>query len=165
MTTLLSTTLLMSSIFIFMNHPLSMGLILLIQTTLISLITGNLNYNFWFSYILFLVMVGGMLILFMYMTSIASNEKFKMNMKVICTIILPMITIVYLENFVTETSMINNDMQMNNTNNLVNLSMNKFINYPLNMILVFMMIYLLLALVATVKISSLKNGPLRQMFN
>nr|UOU85107.1 NADH dehydrogenase subunit 6 [Nigrobaetis niger] len=71
--------LLLSLVFMVLTHPISMGLMLILQTLLIGLITGLTNNYFWFSYILFLVFLGGVLVLFVYMTSLASNEKFEFN--------------------------------------------------------------------------------------
>nr|WMV00435.1 NADH dehydrogenase subunit 6 [Maoricicada phaeoptera] len=67
--------------FIFMKHPLSMGMILLMQTMFSCLICSFYLSCYLFSYILFLIFIGGMLILFMYMSSIASNEKFFFSTK------------------------------------------------------------------------------------
>nr|QNV11699.1 NADH dehydrogenase subunit 6 [Rhamphomyia barbata] len=82
MTQMILSLMIMISSFIFMqmNHPLAMGLMLLMQTFLICLITGLMTKSFWFSYILFLIFLGGMLVLFIYVTSLASNEMFSMSM-------------------------------------------------------------------------------------
>nr|AFI72600.1 NADH dehydrogenase subunit 6 [Panulirus versicolor] len=58
-------------------HPPAAGIILLIQTSLISLSTFLISSSFWFSYILFLVFLGVMLVLFICVASLASNESFK----------------------------------------------------------------------------------------
>nr|ALO77206.1 NADH deshydrogenase subunit 6 [Alleculinae sp. ALL01] len=159
---LMTINVIMTMMFTMMKHPLSMGLILLIQTIIVSLLSGNLSQNFWFSYILFLIMIGGMLILFMYMTSIASNEKFKTNTKIVTlTLIAPIIW--WMTQPYSKTQIKNNELMetMKTTEFMMNL--NKFINFPLMMTLVFIMIYLLLALIATVKITSFKQGSIRQM--
>jgi len=70
-----------SSIFSTIKHPLAMGLILLIQTIFICLLRGLLIKSFWFSYILFLIFIGGILVLFIYVTSLASNEIFSFSIK------------------------------------------------------------------------------------
>nr|QVM79241.1 NADH dehydrogenase subunit 6 [Grammoptera ruficornis] len=161
-----SLLIMMSLTFIFLNHPLAFGSILLIQTILISLITGKLTYNFWFSYILFLIMIGGMLILFIYMTSIASNEKFKMSYKLIMfnCLLLPLIMLClifmdyYFDNFNINTlELINQNMYPS-----YKLSMNKFMNWPNNLIIYMMILYLLMTLIAVVKITKIQSGPLRQ---
>lgn len=72
---------LLSSALIFLNlsHPVALGLVLILHTLLISGVTGLVAGNFWFSYVLFLVFLGGVLVLFIYITSLASNEKFNLN--------------------------------------------------------------------------------------
>nr|YP_009561406.1 NADH dehydrogenase subunit 6 [Zophobas atratus]QAT19106.1 NADH dehydrogenase subunit 6 [Zophobas atratus] len=159
---LIATNMILTSIFIMMKHPLSMGSILLLQTITISLTTGFMNQNMWFSYILFLIMIGGMLILFMYMTSIASNEKFKTNLKILM-IITPLPIIAWLTSYINKLLISNNELLIFNQKTEFMLTINKFINFPLSMILLFMMFYLLLALIATVKITNFKQGSIRQM--
>lgn len=66
-------------IFLSANHPVSLGLILILHTLLIRIVTGLTGGRFWFSYILFLVFLGGVLVLFIYITSLASNEKFMLG--------------------------------------------------------------------------------------
>nr|AYR05267.1 NADH dehydrogenase subunit 6 [Coleoptera sp. ACP-2013] len=160
----------MSSImFLFMNHPLSLGLILLIQTTLTAMLTGYLNYSYWFSYILFLIMIGGMLVLFMYMTSIASNEKFKFSFKLFIMLMtmialcFPMM-MMFMDKMLISIKFIN--LNMNKQSVLINelMSMNKYMNLPNNISLMIIIFYLLITLIAIVKITSIKYGPLRQKF-
>nr|WNN64250.1 NADH dehydrogenase subunit 6 [Ceresium sinicum ornaticolle] len=155
----------MSFMFLFLNHPLSFGLILLIETALISMITGMMNYNFWFSYILFLIMVGGMLILFIYMTSVASNEKFKlsysMSILFLVMVIISMSTM-FIDQILINMETFNYDLTPLYMNN--SLSMSKFINFPTNKIMVLVISYLLIALIMVVKITNIQYGPLRQKF-
>nr|AXS64873.1 NADH dehydrogenase subunit 6 [Coleoptera sp. 2 KM-2017] len=156
-----------SLLFSIMNHPLTLGLILLIQTLLTSLITGMLNTNFWYSYILFLIMVGGMLILFIYMTSVASNEMFNfklLNFSLLTLVFLiGMMILLLTDNFFEQ--IINFKLiEFYNSFNFNLSSMNKYFSYP-NITLMFMIIvYLLITLIAVVKITNLKYGPLRQKF-
>nr|YP_010234369.1 NADH dehydrogenase subunit 6 [Trictenotoma davidi]QTA72355.1 NADH dehydrogenase subunit 6 [Trictenotoma davidi] len=164
MTLLFSINFLLSMIFMSLTHPLSMGLILLIQTMIISLITGNFFTNFWFSYILFLILIGGMLILFIYMTSVASNEKFKFNINIIMTVSLIISLIIPLIlKYSININLTNNEMINYNNYLMMNTSMTKFINFPLNMLLMFIIIYLFLTLIAVVKITNMNYGPLRQL--
>nr|YP_010158866.1 NADH dehydrogenase subunit 6 [Opatrum sabulosum]QRG31145.1 NADH dehydrogenase subunit 6 [Opatrum sabulosum] len=158
----LTISILLSFMFMMMNHPLSAGMILLMNTVMISLITGNLNQNFWFSYILFLILIGGMLILFMYMTSIASNEKFKTNFSLLM-IIIPSPLIAWMINNSINFTIKNNETLMLNEEIKMSSSLIKYINLPLSGTLIFLMIYLLLTLIATVKITSFKQGSIRQM--
>nr|WNX95662.1 NADH dehydrogenase subunit 6 [Chlaenius rufifemoratus bimaculatus] len=159
--------------FIFLNHPLSMGLILLIQTLLVSMISGLFSYSYWYSYILFLVMIGGMLVLFMYMTSLASNEMFNFSTK-ISTFIILMMLLTFMSLLLMDYMMINPLFKNSNTMEMLNelimfknenlLSLNMIYNTPNNMITIMLVNYLFLTLIAVVKITDINNGPLRQKF-
>nr|AXS65418.1 NADH dehydrogenase subunit 6 [Coleoptera sp. 16 KM-2017] len=165
MTILLFSALTLSTMFMFLNHPLSFGLILLMETFFISIITGMMNYNYWFSYIIFLIMVGGMLILFIYMTSVASNEKFKFSYKLFIMMASCMIlsfSLIFTDFFLTSMNFSNQDNVQFLANN--SLSMTKFINFPSNSIMVMIIVYLLITLIMTVKITNIQYGPLRQKF-
>jgi NADH-ubiquinone oxidoreductase chain 6 len=45
----------------------------------VGVVTGLLADNFVYSYILFLVILGGVLVLFIYITSLVSNEVFSLT--------------------------------------------------------------------------------------
>nr|ARH53802.1 NADH dehydrogenase subunit 6 [Curculio elephas] len=154
-----------SVIFIYLNHPLSLGGTLLIQTILMTMMSSFFFYNFWFSYILFLIMVGGMLVMFIYMTSIASNEKFKLpkNMLIylmLITIVF-MITLLFIDKFY---SMVISTKfnSLNQSFLIMNMNLSKFYNYPNMNLLIFLMLYLLITLIAVVKIIGKPFGSLRQ---
>nr|ARH54101.1 NADH dehydrogenase subunit 6 [Arachnobas tricolor] len=156
-----------SMIFLFLNHPLSLGCILLTQAILIALASGYMFFNFWFSYILFLIMIGGMLVMFIYMTSIASNEKFKLPKFMTLFCLLMFLTLSFMmilkDNFYTY--MLNIQFLSSHPMNInfsMNLSLNKYFNYPGMFILISLMIYLLLTLIAIVKIIGKSSGTLRQ---
>nr|YP_002929358.1 NADH dehydrogenase subunit 6 [Chrysochroa fulgidissima]ACF04029.1 NADH dehydrogenase subunit 6 [Chrysochroa fulgidissima] len=163
---LISTMMLILSVlFTQSTHPLTLGFILLIQSTMISSISGLLNINFWFSYILFLIMVGGMLVLFIYMTSIASNEMFLYSEKIIPMIMIIMIISMLI--YMTKDQFLHYFNLKTNLNSVINqsswtLSLSKYIDQPTNNILMFMINYLLIALIAVVKITNIQYGPLRQ---
>nr|YP_010164569.1 NADH dehydrogenase subunit 6 [Monolepta hieroglyphica]QRM91332.1 NADH dehydrogenase subunit 6 [Monolepta hieroglyphica] len=156
----------LSLLFLFMNHPLTCGFILLIQTILTALISGLMNINFWYSYILFLIMVGGMLILFIYMTSIVSNEKFKINPKLsfLMTLLMLYMIILLMDKFYLN---MNNQIFDMNSQNLMyfhNLSMIKYFNKPNYLMMLIIIIYLFITLIAVVKITNINYGSLRQKF-
>nr|YP_009660987.1 NADH dehydrogenase subunit 6 [Eristalinus aeneus]QCT09751.1 NADH dehydrogenase subunit 6 [Eristalinus aeneus] len=168
---LYSLTLIFSFIFLQMNHPLSMGLMLLIQTVMVSCITGLMTKSFWFSYILFLIMVGGMLVLFIYMTSLASNEMFTLSMKMTIIFIISLMTLMTIIFFMDKTLMTFNSMnnEMNSISNLNSyisensLNLIKLYNYPTNMITILLINYLLITMIASIKITKLFYGPIRSM--
>nr|WMQ52332.1 NADH dehydrogenase subunit 6 [Ceutorhynchus albosuturalis] len=163
---MLLLNLMFSIMFIFMNHPLSLGCILLIQTILIALVSGHFCLNYWFSYILFLIMVGGMLVMFIYMTSIASNEKFKlpkMMMKffIIFTILI-ILFIMTMDQWMSHSLIYVLNQIDKSQEIMMNFSLNKLFNYPNFQLILFLMIYLLITLIAIVKIVGKPNGTLRQ---
>nr|UQJ73405.1 NADH dehydrogenase subunit 6 [Diamesa sp. 5XL] len=165
-------SLISSTIFMQMKHPMAMGLMLLVQTALICLVTGNYSKTFWFSYVLFLIFLGGMLVLFIYVTSLASNEMFSFSMKIfIMSIFIMSISLMLM--FVMDNSMIanffsNNEvfsmMDMKSFINENTVSLNKLYNFPTNMLTILLINYLFLTLIAVVKITNIYEGPLRPKY-
>nr|QNE85593.1 NADH dehydrogenase subunit 6 [Chrysotimus molliculus] len=161
----------LSIIFMQMNHPLAMGLMLLVQTLLMCLASGIMSKTFWFSYILFLVFLGGMLVLFIYVTSLASNEMFSMSMNSIMffmfIIIIMMLSIYMLDlNFINPFNENNEMNQLINHNSFIkenSLMLEKIYNYPTNYMTLILINYLLITLIAIVKITNIFYGPLRKM--
>nr|ANY60141.1 NADH dehydrogenase subunit 6 [Pseudoeoscyllina xilingensis] len=156
--------------FIKLNHPMSMMMFIIIQTFIIGLITGTMMESFWLSYILFLTFLGGMLVLFIYITSIASNELFKpksiiMIISMFMMIITTMILIVVDKTMFLDPIKNTETMNINNSINYQEMSMSleKLYNKPTLITTMMMMIYLFLALVAVVKITNINQGPIRKM--
>nr|QVJ97794.1 NADH dehydrogenase subunit 6 [Macrophya dolichogaster] len=164
---LLIMIMLNSLMFYSSKTPLFMGLLLLIQTMMITLMSGILSLNFWYSYILFLIMIGSMLILFIYISSLSSNQKFLFNKNSIYLNLMMMMMILislYKLNFFL---MSNSDtvslfnIELNNNLNL-KMSMNKLYNIPTNKIMFMLINYLMLTLFIVVKITNINMGPLRK---
>nr|YP_010326121.1 NADH dehydrogenase subunit 6 [Pareuchaetes insulata]UNP49245.1 NADH dehydrogenase subunit 6 [Pareuchaetes insulata] len=156
---------------LFLNNPLSMGLMILIQTLLTCLISGMLIKTYWFSYILFLTLLGGLLVLFIYVSSIASNELFKpsFNTKMMfftTLFILILFKFIFMNNLLWLNFSSNSDMNnfflfdfFINNENKMNLS--KLYNNQTFMIMLMLIIYLFVTLIAVVKITNIFYGPLR----
>nr|YP_010471349.1 NADH dehydrogenase subunit 6 [Illeis koebelei]UVF63307.1 NADH dehydrogenase subunit 6 [Illeis koebelei] len=163
----MNVLLITSSMMMFLKHPLSLGLIILIHTILTCLVMGWMSINYWFSYILILIMIGGLLVLFIYMTSIASNEKFKFN-KILMIIMMSMMILMFFLNskmsMFSEIFYLNNEL-MNNMleNKNFKFNMTKFLNFPNSNLFIIIIFYLLIAMIAVVKITKLNYGPLRQL--
>nr|YP_010731052.1 NADH dehydrogenase subunit 6 [Maliattha signifera]WEG24725.1 NADH dehydrogenase subunit 6 [Maliattha signifera] len=166
-----SMLMIMISIFMFsLNNPLSMGLMILTQTLLTCLISGMIIKTYWFSYILFLTFLGGLLVLFIYVSSIASNEmfinKFKLK-KFLFMLLILMLTIqfIYMNNIYWMNLSMNSDMNnflnflfLNNDNKI---NLNKLYNNQTFMIMMMLVIYLFITLIAVVKITNIFYGPIR----
>lgn len=127
------------------SHPVSLIILLILTTLRAALYISNFVKNRWFSLIFILVMLGGMLILFIYIARLASNEPFVKN------------KILYLTPFILafpnfRVSYINNLQErflftLFSTNR-------RFNNYVA-------VIYLLLSLLVVVEIISCYKSPLR----
>nr|YP_003848718.1 NADH dehydrogenase subunit 6 [Teinopalpus aureus]ADK66461.1 NADH dehydrogenase subunit 6 [Teinopalpus aureus]WKW76339.1 NADH dehydrogenase subunit 6 [Teinopalpus aureus]WLF86376.1 NADH dehydrogenase subunit 6 [Teinopalpus aureus]WLN31367.1 NADH dehydrogenase subunit 6 [Teinopalpus aureus] len=170
----ISLMIIMFSIFMFfLNHPLSMGLMIFLQTMLTCLLSGMLIHSYWFSYILFLVFLGGLLVLFIYVSSIASNELFSMNSFLLTTMIITftfflLLSIMFMYNLYwlnfyynkEMNSMINSFIFFNNENK-INLS--KLYNNQTYLLMMMLIIYLFITLVTVVKITNIFFGPLRSI--
>nr|QWT29605.1 NADH dehydrogenase subunit 6 [Aporia crataegi] len=158
----------LSLIMFFINHPLLMGLMILLQTMLLSLLMGIYINTYWFSYILFLIFLGGLLVLFIYVSSIASNEMMKFFMKFkFNLILLLMITFIfiYFKNYIFIDYYNNNEM--NNFNqyflfyNEFKINLSKLYNNQTFLLIMMLIIYLFITLIAVIKITNIFFGPLR----
>nr|UFX34271.1 NADH dehydrogenase subunit 6 [Kozhantshikovia vernalis] len=170
---LLNTSIIMISLTMyFLNNPLSMGLMILTQTLLICLISSMFINTYWFSYILFLTFLGGLLVMFIYVSSIASNETFKMilsNFKMIIffMMFMLMMSMYYFNSLKMFNFQFNNEMNnmfykylFFNNENKINLS--KLYNKQNFLMMMMLIVYLFITLLAVVKISNIYFGPLRK---
>nr|YP_010321748.1 NADH dehydrogenase subunit 6 [Asiagomphus coreanus]UKO32842.1 NADH dehydrogenase subunit 6 [Asiagomphus coreanus] len=169
MSQILLTNLMSLNSFLFtkMNHPMNMGILLLIQTLMTCLLTGFMSYTTWFSYILFLVFLGGMLVLFIYMTSIASNEVFQKSNYLLMIIMMLTTTIILGVMMFMDPMMVSftnspeNLNTINITENSENMMLATLYNMPNATITIFMVLYLFLTLIVIVFITKSHQGPLR----
>nr|YP_008757791.1 NADH dehydrogenase subunit 6 [Catopsilia pomona]AFP58832.1 NADH dehydrogenase subunit 6 [Catopsilia pomona] len=160
----------LSLIMFFIKHPLAMGLFIFLQTMIISLFIGLFLNTYWFSYILFLVFLGGLLVLFIYVSSIASNEimKFSISFKFIFPIII-MISLMTMffnwKNINLLNLFINNEM--NNIESIFifmnenNIYLSKLYDKQTYFLTLMLIIYLFITLIVVIKITNIFFGPLR----
>jgi len=140
------------------SHPVAITAIVLAQTLVICLLSWSMVKISWFSYILFLIFLGGLIVLFIYITRLASNEKFEINTKEIVYLFLSLsgwITFFLLLVFFNieipiESLILRNSLK---------------IIFSLNNIIISstVIIYLLLTLLVAVYIASIFEGPLRNL--
>nr|AVJ52584.1 NADH dehydrogenase subunit 6 [Odontoscelis fuliginosa] len=155
MTIMYSTMISLSMMFLWLKHPLSMGFILVIQTMIIAIMAGYMLSNFFFSYIIMIIMLSGALVLFIYMASVASNEKFKTPVNMFMSFLM----------FMLLSSMIIHNMYMyyepylNNMHSIITLI--KLFNTMSAYLTIMMILYLLLTMIIVSFIASSKEGPLR----
>nr|YP_002213648.1 NADH dehydrogenase subunit 6 [Atelura formicaria]ABS88986.1 NADH dehydrogenase subunit 6 [Atelura formicaria] len=156
---LIYLTMIITLAFMNMNHPLAMGLTIILQTVLICLVTGITNQTFWFSYILFLIFLGGMLVLFIYVASLASNEMFSLPSLKFFILLAPLPILLF-----TDPIMLTSHNNLPETNqewtNILSPTY-KLYNQSIMMLTIVLILYLFLTLIAITKITKLHSGPLR----
>nr|WNL54027.1 NADH dehydrogenase subunit 6 [Microcerotermes aff. pauliani] len=156
---LMSMSTMTSLMFTQMKHPLAMGLMLLIQTTMVCLISGTMYKSFWFSYILFMIMIGGMLVLFMYMTSLASNEMFSPSNKMMVITLMTLPALMYVMPTVTNSKeMCSHDTMMEDE---IMTTTTVMYNQMMGTMTTLLVLYMLLTLIVVVNIINVSKGPLR----
>lgn len=154
--------------FLFINHPLAIGLVLLIQTLVIASAAGLILPTFWFSYILFLVFLGGILVLFIYVASLASNEIFSLSTNTIIWVATGC-SLIILGLFLIDPLYTNNLMSFQHPNvyteliDVYNISIFKIYNLLNYILTIVMLLYLLLALIIVANIVTVNEGPLRPL--
>nr|YP_010531317.1 NADH dehydrogenase subunit 6 [Mileewa amplimacula]UXX17576.1 NADH dehydrogenase subunit 6 [Mileewa amplimacula] len=148
-----------SSIIPLMKNPMSMGILLLIQTMIMTMFMNKMLMSSWFSMITFLMMMGGLLILFTYMSSIASNEKFMFNINLVMIFI--MIMIIFSDEMILKDQIKENEMLLN-SKTFEQMSMMKLYNKKSMFMSILMMIFLLFTMIVVTKIVKHFEGPLRK---
>nr|YP_009485653.1 NADH dehydrogenase subunit 6 [Velinus nodipes]AVZ00789.1 NADH dehydrogenase subunit 6 [Velinus nodipes] len=153
-------SIMMSLMFMFMKHPLSMGLILILQTIMVSLITGLMINNFWFSFILLIIMLSGALVLFIYMASVASNEKFNPSIKMLYTTVIMTMIMSVMIMFIESNYQWMMLEKLNMKNSQV-MSLIKLFNLNNMMITIMIVSYLFMTMIVITYIVNVTEGPLR----
>lgn len=148
-----------NTVFIYMTHPLSLGIILILQTLLIAFFSGFLIPSFWYSYILVLVFLGGLLVLFIYVASLASNEQINIRPPHIIVILASLIILFTLTKFNPSKTQSLTDNQQDNITYVW------IFSTPIVSASLFLIIYLFIVLVAVVKITKFWGGSLRPQSN
>nr|YP_010502039.1 NADH dehydrogenase subunit 6 [Tomocerus caputiviolaceus]UXC95413.1 NADH dehydrogenase subunit 6 [Tomocerus caputiviolaceus] len=144
-----------STLFIMSSHPISMMIVIIMQTFILCLSLWLMLNISWFSYIMFLIFLGGIMILFIYIASLASNEKFFILPKHSFNQILFMSTMMMIS-LVTVNSQINKMNKMEFSEMVFKIYSNSLMNMTL-----FTIFYLIFTLIVVVKMTSLLDGPLR----
>nr|ATD52996.1 NADH dehydrogenase subunit 6 [Cicadula sp. EMHAU-2015-Zz052713] len=153
--TLLKMMLSISSMMFTLKTPMSMGMLLMTQTILSTILLSKIMSCSWMPMIIFLMMIGGLLILFMYMSSIASNEKFSFN---IYYMILILIIITPVEEMFMETNI---NEKLINLNPSESITLMKIYNKKTFIITLLLFLYLFLAMITVTFIVKMHKGPLR----
>lgn len=146
------------------NHPVIIIIIILIYRSIICLNISIWKFNYILSIFLFLIIIRGLLIIFLYFSSLISNEqiKFKINYYLLIISIFSTIFSYFLIKinpsnlFIYKYKFHENSpiffINKINFNNILNLY-----DYPLNNLTILSIFYLLISLFSIIKICSLKS--------
>nr|YP_009501941.1 NADH dehydrogenase subunit 6 [Livia junci]AWU48984.1 NADH dehydrogenase subunit 6 [Livia junci] len=155
----LMVMLFMSSIMSNVNHPLLLSMMVMIQNVMVCLYMRFMTSSAWIPLTMFLVIVGGLMVIFMYTTSICSNIKFnKLNLTKSFIYFLLIFIMLPPEFY-----------PMNNNENiqlmdLFNTEMYK-LYLPINLMSsLFLFIYLLMALLIMISMLNKEKGPMRKKY-
>lgn len=154
-------------IFFISNNPLSKGFFLLIQTFILIFFINKLLNIYWISYLFYLIIIGGLIILLIYICSISSNELIISNWILIFILIFIINTfnflffpINYLINY------INSYFTWSSNINLISINYsfilyNKLINFNYSVITIILITYLFLCLLVISTLINFFSSPFR----
>lgn len=147
-----------------LTHPLRMGLVILWSTVCISLIAGLNFSSIWLSYTLILVILGALLVIFIYVSLLSSNEIFikSSNLLTFGNAIFSLLlsgTLSFLDPF--------NSTHFQNTNSFTNIEshgierLSMLYSDELGLFTIFLICYLLVTLIVVVFITQDDKSTLR----
>nr|YP_009905735.1 NADH dehydrogenase subunit 6 [Nylanderia flavipes]QGW36359.1 NADH dehydrogenase subunit 6 [Nylanderia flavipes] len=150
-------------------HPVTIMMIMLTYSCFICLNMSTWKSNYIYSIMLFLIMISGLLIIFLYFSSLIANEQinFKFNNFLLYSFILNfLILLIYLINSIHFISINQNFSEVSSTNFLNKKIFQNMLNlyeYPMNNLTIITMFYLLLSMFVIIKICSKKSLSLRKV--
>nr|ALO64828.1 NADH dehydrogenase subunit 6 [Andrena minutula] len=143
-------------------HPLMLILILVVYTIMSLMIMFFMTSLSMYMYMIFISIVGGMMIMFLYFTSMISNYPSKIKLSEIVMIsYLMIITILTLTVYTYYSP--TPEFYLNNKINTTNIFIYKIYLYPLNLMTTVTIMNLLYCLILTIKMCSSKYLPLRKI--
>nr|YP_009443897.1 NADH dehydrogenase subunit 6 [Lachesilla anna]ATU07118.1 NADH dehydrogenase subunit 6 [Lachesilla anna] len=155
-------------LFFFSINPMAMGLILIFQTISLALFLMLCTKSSWFLYMFILIFIGGMLVLFIYVTSIFPNEKF--NFSQLKTFNMTFLFMVFMSSFFFYLSYLSLNSNMMETfitwvssENSLLTPTKKFFSSRTNLMIIFLVNYLFFCMIVVIKITNFFQGPLRKM--
>nr|YP_010454091.1 NADH dehydrogenase subunit 6 [Eumandya parva]QXJ42068.1 NADH dehydrogenase subunit 6 [Eumandya parva] len=151
----------LSSVSMMVIQPLSLGFMLMNMVFFVSVMISMIIFN-WYGYLLFLVYVGGMLVMFMYVISLIPNFIF-LSGKVFFYFFVIFISFMLMNFFMLKDniSIINKSMLMFNYDNLSMGGSSVIMMYDNFFCYLLLGFVLLFVLISVVKICYYCEGPLR----
>nr|YP_010414156.1 NADH dehydrogenase subunit 6 [Acyrthosiphon caraganae]URQ84752.1 NADH dehydrogenase subunit 6 [Acyrthosiphon caraganae] len=160
---ILLTNLIMAIMLTMMKSPISSNLIILIQTMTLTMMINLINKTAWISFMVFILYIGGLMIIFLYISSIAFNElNISKNYKnMIYKIIFMSLTLFYLKLSLNMENMTYENKFMFEDNFYL---LNMF-TLPNNLLIYMIMFILFFMLILIIWMLKINKGPIRQKNN
>lgn len=158
MTLIIVILILLNSFILNLSHPIRLVALILVQTSLASVLVALNHPTPWAAIILFLIFVGGLMILFVYTASLASNEKFKFNLKMIKQ------TLIVLVATGSGYIITRRPQKFNLNNPTLNESLNKIFSNSSISLVVIIITYIFLVMVVVNSIVDSNKTPLRPAY-
>nr|AXI98763.1 NADH dehydrogenase subunit 6 [Pseudoniphargus sp. 2-Andalusia] len=157
-------SLLISVMFLLTISPLFLSVMIIAQTITLALALSASAVTSWFSFMLIMIYLSGMMIIFIYISSMASNELFYSNNLPVVSLFLLLAPFTFMIFNFTHNSPSDylNAMDQNMTQITILKTMKMF-SKPLFIMTIMLIIYLLLAMIMVSKNTSFSSGPLRSI--
>nr|QBO27209.1 NADH dehydrogenase subunit 6 [Appendiseta robiniae] len=150
----------LSLILTMMKSPLSSNLIILSQSISLTLMINLINKTSWISFMLFILYIGGLMIIFLYISGIAFNElNIIKNYK---NLIIKILTISMMIYWIKPISMLENFNFENNFYFEDNFYLINMFILPNNLVIYFILFILFFMLILIIWLLKINKGPIRQ---
>ena len=145
-----SLIMLCTLLFFYSRSPINIVIIVIFLSFTICLILKTIFFTSWFSYILFLIFLGGLIVIFIYICRLASNEQISLDFNWIVFVSWVLAIFLFLKiNFLKIEFKINT-FRLESILSLFN-----------QRIIFISIVYLLLTLFVSVQVTKIKFGPVR----
>nr|QQQ88617.1 NADH dehydrogenase subunit 6 [Hyalella nefrens] len=140
-----------------LSTPLGLGAAVVIFSFFVSLSMALVCYTSWFSLLLFMLFLSGMMIIFIYVCSLASNETHFYSV----TFIYLVLAFTFFMAFSYEVNKLMGVSGMLVSSSDSAILMCKVYSFSVYMFIMLLIIYLLITLIVVVKICVISEGPVR----
>nr|AKM70193.1 NADH dehydrogenase subunit 6 [Chaitophorus saliniger] len=143
-----------------MKSPLMANLLILMQSITLSIMINLINKTSWISFMLFILYVGGLMIIFLYISSIAFNEiNLNKNFKLLImkTLLILMMSYHLKMTYILENFKFENNYMFEDNFFIINM-----FNIPNNLMIYFIMMILFFMLILIIWMLKINKGPIRQ---
>nr|YP_009400279.1 NADH dehydrogenase subunit 6 [Nurudea yanoniella]ARW70279.1 NADH dehydrogenase subunit 6 [Nurudea yanoniella]QBK84296.1 NADH dehydrogenase subunit 6 [Nurudea yanoniella] len=151
--------LMMSMTLIILKSPLKSNLLILFQTIMLTMMINLINKTSWISFMIVILYIGGLMIIFLYISSIAFNE---INMHFNYKNIIKNLMIMSMFMYYMKPLMLMENFKFNNLLFEDNFFMINMFNTPNNMMMYFIMMMLFTMLILIIWLLKFNKGPIRQ---